>query len=112
MTFDAIGVSRCTQPCFVVATIDFDHIITHVMGVHTGPYLLQISDEAGYTLSNNPIHCDCFIGSAEHPHYVNPFFSFFSGQTLVFNFTNLHTAENKIFLVFETIRLPNPKFPN
>ena len=40
------------------------------------------------------------------PHYLNPFFMFHRNQTIVFTFTNLHTAVNEIYLTFQTIRLP------
>ena len=89
----------------VTMRVDFDYALTAIVGHSTGDYLLQIQDESGYTISNNPIHSSLLVGTAERPHYLNPFFQFHRNQTIVMTFTDLSGAANSIYLAFETVRL-------
>ena len=89
----------------VTIKVSFDYALTAIVGKSTGAYSLQIKDETGYTFSNNPIHSDLLVGTASHPHYLNPFFNFHGGQTLVLSFTDLSGAGNDVYLAFEAVRL-------
>ncbi len=101
-------VLTANQKLPVTMRIDFDYLITAIMGTSTGAYTLDIRDESGKAFMSNPIHSTLIVGSGSNPHFVNPFFVLRGGQTVVLEFTDLSGAGNTIYLAFETVRQIEP----
>lgn len=86
--------------------IDYDYLITAIMGRSDGFYMLNIRDQAGREFMNQPVHSDTIVGFGDTPHYVNPFFVLRGSQSVILEFTDISgLAVNNVYLTLECLRL-------